>query len=250
MRKLTRLKLLIIPVAVCLLLFAAFGGTAFARTIPGTRPHVSGTKYVTSDIDNCAIVTIHGSGFLPSTVTVTNYAQVFVLAWSPGLGLIDPGPYNGFSTPVDVHGSYTAYFPICYLDAPNEWIQIASQDLTTSFLSNIMMTIANGTAVPQLPHISAPNLVHESGGCANVKIKGSGFIPSTNPTYPNIEQVTVFASTAGGTYSTISPAVDTQGSFSAILPVCGITQASDLLEIAADDGVSYLYANVIYTSTN
>jgi hypothetical protein len=49
MSKPTRLKLLVVPVAVCLLLFVAFGETAFARSSsPGTHPHLSGSQYVTS----------------------------------------------------------------------------------------------------------------------------------------------------------------------------------------------------------
>src|SRR5437870_7783810 len=40
MLKLIRLKLLIVPVAVCLLLFVVFGGTAFASSAP--HPHISG----------------------------------------------------------------------------------------------------------------------------------------------------------------------------------------------------------------
>src|SRR5712692_2722484 len=163
MRKPTRFKLLLVPIAVCLLLFVAFGGTAFARS-PGTRPHLSGTAYVTSDITNCALVTLHGSDFLPSTPTTQNMAYAYVLAWRPGLGLIDPGPYNFSCTPVDSHDSFSALFPLCILDAPNKWIQIASQDQTTTFLSHLILTIANGRTGPApLPHIAVPDHVTSSG---------------------------------------------------------------------------------------
>src|SRR5713226_9541373 len=113
MRKPTRFKLLIVPIAVCLLLFVAFGGTAFARS-PGTRPLLSGTAYVTSSYGS-AVVKIHGSGFLPSTTTTTNTANVFVIA---SAGSQVQGPYGGFFTPVDSQGSFSALFPLCNLDAP------------------------------------------------------------------------------------------------------------------------------------
>jgi hypothetical protein len=241
MRTSTRFKLLIVPVAVCLLLFVSFGGTTFASS-PGTRPHLSGPKYVTS-LYRSAVVNVHGSDFLPSST-----AQVFVIA---SAGSQVQGPPAGFTVPVDSHGSFSALFPISGLGNPNQWVQIDSQDLTTGFYTNIILTISDGKTAPApLPHISVPDHVTSSGGCANVKVHGSNFLPTTDPTAPNSAQVSVFASTGSGVYTTIFPTVDSHGAFTAILPICGPSLAHDLLEIAAEDFGTYLYANIIYTTSD
>jgi len=243
MSKPTRFKLLLVPIAVCLLLFVAFGGTAFARS-PGTRPLLSGSAYVTSSYRS-AVVKIHGSGFFPCTTSTTNTANVFVIA---SAGSQVQGSNPSFFTPVDSHGSFTAYFGVSGLGSPNQWFQLDSVDLTTNFYSNIILTISDGTTAPTpLPHISVPDHVTSSGGCANLKVNGSGFLPTTDPTAPNSAQLSVFASTGGGVYSTAFPTVDSQGSFSAIFQICGLGLAHDQIEIAAEDITTYLYANLNYT---
>jgi hypothetical protein len=136
MRKPTLIKLLIVTVGVCLLLMMSFGGTVFASR-PGTHPHLSGTRYVTSDIDNCAIVTLHGSGFLPSTTTTPNSAQASVFASTDlqANGTIFPA--------VDSQGSFSAILPICGLGLAHDLIQIGVEDLTTYLYANIIYTTSD-----------------------------------------------------------------------------------------------------------
>jgi hypothetical protein len=252
MRHIPFKRQLIILVPCILLIGIMVPFTTFAKSpaqfasSPGTHPHLSGSEYVTSSYGG-AVVKIHGSGFLPSTTTTTRTAAVFVIA---SAGSQVQGPYGGFYTPVDSHGSFSAYFGVSGLGSANQWFQIDSVDLTTSFYSNIILTISDGRTEPALPHLSGPEHVTSSGGCANVKIHGSDFLPSTDPTAPNSASVTVFASTGGGVYSTIFPPVDSHGSFSAIFQICGLGLAHDLLEIGSEDMTTYLYAKMIYTTSD
>ncbi|SRR5216684_4765645 len=247
MSKPTRLKLLVVPVAVCLLLFVAFGGTAFARSSsPGTHPHLAGSQYVTSSYGG-AVVVIHGSGFLPSTTTTTNSANIAVIA---SAGSQVQGPYGGFFIPVDSHGSFTAYFGVSGLGSANQWFQMAGSDLTTHFSTNIILTISDGTTAPApLPHLSGPDTVNSSGGCAKIKLRGSGFLPSTT-TLTNYIQASVFASTDSNANGFLQVAVDAHGSLSAILVACGLDVAHDLIEIGVEDLTTYLYANILYITAN
>jgi hypothetical protein len=246
MRKPTLIQLLIVTVGVCLLLMMSFGGTVFASS-QGTHPQLSGTRYVTSSYGS-AVVKIHGSGFLPSTPTTTNTANIFVIA---SAGSAVQGPYGGFFIPVDSQGSFLAYFGVSGLGSANQWFQMSGIDLTTRFYTNIIFTISDGTTAPApRPHISGPDHVVSSGGCANVKVHGTDFLPTTDPNAPNSAQVSVFASTDFQANGTIFPTVDSQGSFSAILPVCGLGLAHDLIEIGVEDITTYLYANVIYTTSD
>src|SRR6266849_9058872 len=137
MSKPTRLELLVVPVAVCLLLFVAFGGTAFARSSsPGTHPHLSGSQYVTSSYGG-AVVVIHGSGFLPSTTTLTNYIQASVFASTDSNA-------NGFlQVAVDSHGSLSAILVACGIDVAHDLIEIGVEDLTTYLYANILYITAN-----------------------------------------------------------------------------------------------------------
>lgn len=92
---------------------------------------------MTSDIDRCAVLTIKGSEFLPSTTTTTNTANLFVLA---SAGSQVTGPYGGFFIAVDSHGSFTALFPVCGLSPGKVQLEIASEDSTTYLYANIIYT--------------------------------------------------------------------------------------------------------------
>src|SRR5437016_17844 len=83
MLKLIRLKLLIVPVAVCLLLFVAFGGTAFASSAP--HPHLAGPGNVKVQASTgCANINVQGSSFVPSSPTSQNFAEIFTIANTNG----------------------------------------------------------------------------------------------------------------------------------------------------------------------
>jgi hypothetical protein len=92
--------------------------------------------------------------------------------------------------------------------------------------------------------------VTSSYGCANVKVHGSDFLPTTDPTAPNIASVSVFASTDSNATGYFQVPVDSHGSFSAVLSFCGLGLAHDLIEIASEDNTTYLYANIIYTTSD
>jgi hypothetical protein len=143
-----------------------------------------------------------------------------------------------------------AFFGVSGLGSANQWFQMSGIDLTTRFYTNIILTISDGRTgpAPRL-HISGPDHVKSSGGCANVKVHGTDFLPSTTTT-TNSAQVSVFASTDLQANGTIFPTVDSQGTFSAILPICGLGLAHDLIEIGVEDITTYLYANIIYTTAD
>jgi hypothetical protein len=196
-----------------------------------------------------ADLTIQGNGFRPSTTTTTNYAYLAVLASNGGAtGCGNGGAITSIPV-VDSHGSFSALISVCGLGLANEWFQIVGQDSTTNFYTNIILTISDGRTGPgPLPQISGPEAVTSSGGCANFEVQGSGFVPSTDPTNPNTAYVAVFASTDFQANGTIYATVDSSGSFSAILPICGLGLTHDLIEIGSEDTASFLYANMIYTS--
>lgn len=244
MRKSIRFRLVPVAAGVCLLLVLSFGGAAFASSKPGTHPHISGSEYVTSDIIGCAVVTIHGSNFFPSTTTTINQANIYVAASNSGAS----GSVQSFFTPVDTHGSFTTYYGVCGVGGSNDWFQLGGVDTTTFYYTNFMLTISNGKTGPApLPHISSSEHVYSSGGCANVTVSGTNFVPTTDPNNPNVAYVAVFASSDFQANATVYPPIDSSGSFSATFQVCGLGLAHDLIEIGSEDISSFLYANVVYT---
>jgi hypothetical protein len=100
------------------------------------------------------------------------------------------------------------------------------------------------------PHLSGPGYVTSSYRSAVVKVHGYGFLPSTDPTAPNSASVSVFASTDSNANGYFMVPVDSNGSFFATLPICGLGLAHDLIEIASEDLTTYLYANIIYTTSD
>jgi hypothetical protein len=89
--------------------------------------------------------------------------------------------------------------------------------------------------------------VKSSGGCANITVNGSNFVPTTDPTNPNTAYLAVFASTNFSAFATIYPTIDSSGNFSTIFQVCGLGAPHILLEIGVEDDTSYLYGNMMYT---
>lgn len=136
MLKPIRLKLLIVPVAVCLLLFVAFGGTALASSPPGTHPHLTGASQVETTYGSCVNIKVHGSEFYPSTTTTTNYAFLFTIASTDGQA------FSQTALPVSSTGTFSGVFTVCYVTVSPDRIEYIAQDETTFFYSNTVFTTA------------------------------------------------------------------------------------------------------------
>ncbi len=132
MLKLIRLKLLIVSVAVCLLLFVAFGGRAFASSAP--HPHLAGPGNVQVQASTgCANINVQGSSFVPSTPTSPNYAVIFTIANTNG--------GNGFAfVPVGSDGTFSTVYVVCGFYALPSSVEYIARDETTFFYSNTVTT--------------------------------------------------------------------------------------------------------------
>jgi hypothetical protein len=128
MLKLIRLKLLIVPVAVCLLLFVVFSGTAFASSSP--HPHISGPGNVKVQASTgCANIPVQGSSFTPS-----GEAEIFAIASTNG------GFGNEF-LPVGSDGTFSTVLVVCgFYALPSSVQYIAQDEPFTGFYSNTVTT--------------------------------------------------------------------------------------------------------------
>lgn len=127
-----RLKLLIIPIGVCLMLFMAISGTVFAS---GLHPHVKGSESATTT-GGCITIKVHGSDFTPSTTTTQNSAYLFTIAST------DHSANGQTVVPVNADGNFSAPFTICGITVVPDTIEYIVQDGVTGFYSNTAYTKA------------------------------------------------------------------------------------------------------------
>jgi hypothetical protein len=143
MRNSTRTKITLIAVIGCLLLLAAFMGSASAFTV---KPHLSATPHhVVTDSTGCAAVKVKGSGYTESTNTVTNYAYLTLsdsdTNATPYFGN-DGLPYD--NVPVNKEGKFSDTLLICAdFVYPGDVFDIGSADYDTGQTSNTVLIRAD-----------------------------------------------------------------------------------------------------------
>ena len=144
MLKLIRLKLLIVSVAVCLLLFVTFGGRAFASSAP--HPHLAGPGNVQVQASTgCANINEQSMQleFISRSAYEEKEEQHFLEELQIKFGdhiLIPEGGFGYDVVPVGSDGTFSTVYVVCGFYALPSSVEYIAQDETTFFYTNTVTT--------------------------------------------------------------------------------------------------------------